>query len=84
MLKEPLQTGNREGKALPTENKLQTTKEALIGSYILVITLNVNGVKAPAQRQTGWRVKHLRACTSTHRLSLLDPPPPLYVIILCC
>ena len=35
----------REGRALPTENKPQTTKKTVIGSYILIITLNVDGLK---------------------------------------
>ena len=26
----------------------------IIGSYISVITLNVNGLNAPTKRQTGW------------------------------
>ena len=54
MLKELLQAGNtREGKDLPKENKPKTIKKMVLGSYILIITLNVSGLNAPAKRQTG-------------------------------
>ena len=35
----------------PIENKPQTIKKKVIGSYILIITLNVNGLNAPTKRQ---------------------------------
>ena len=42
MLKELLQAGNtREGKDLPTENKPKAIKKIGIGSYILIMTLNI-------------------------------------------
>ena len=46
----------REGKSLPSENKLKTIKKMVIGSYISIITLNVNRLKAPTKRHTlaGW------------------------------
>ena len=34
----------------PAENKPQTIKKTVIGSYILIITLNVNGLNAPTKR----------------------------------
>ena len=37
----------------PTENNPQTIEKTVIGSYILIITLNANGLKAPTKRQTG-------------------------------
>ena len=33
----------------PTENKPQTIKKMVIGSYILIITLNVNGINVPTK-----------------------------------
>ena len=40
----------------PTENKPKTIKKMVIGSYILIITLNVNGLNAPTKRHrlAGW------------------------------
>ena len=35
---------------LATENKPQTIKKKVIGSYISMITLNVNGLNAPTKR----------------------------------
>ena len=50
MLKKLLQIENtREEKDLPTENKPQTIKKTAIGSYILIITLNVNGINVPTK-----------------------------------
>ena len=40
----------REGKSLPSKNKLKTIKKMVIGSYISIITLNVNGLNAPNKR----------------------------------
>ena len=34
----------------PTENKPKTIKKMVLGSYILIITLNINGLNAPTQR----------------------------------
>ena len=41
---------HREGKDLPIENKPKAIKKIGIGSYILIITLNVNGLNAPTKR----------------------------------
>ena len=43
----------------PIENKPQTIKKTVIGSYILIITLNVNGLNAPTKRHrlAGWLKK---------------------------
>ena len=49
MLKELLQAGNtREGKDLHT--KPETIKKMVIGTYISIITLKVNGINAPTKR----------------------------------
>ena len=45
MLKELLYAGNKTRKR-PIENKPQTIKKMVIGSYISIITLNVNGFNA--------------------------------------
>ena len=49
----------------PTENKHKTIKKMIIGSYILIITLNVNRLNAP--KDTDWlgQRKHMHVCTST-------------------
>ena len=85
-------TTNAEGTPLgkkhkrrkrPTENKPQTIKETVIGSYILTITLNVNGLNAPTKRHTlaGWM--KLCACMHFHLPHHSAwHPPELYVIIL--
>ena len=36
-------------RKIPMENKPQTIKETVIGSYISIITLNVNGLNAGAK-----------------------------------
>ena len=38
-----------EKRKRPTENKPKTTKKMVIGAYILIITLYVNGLNAPAK-----------------------------------
>ena len=43
-----------------TENKAKTIKKMVIGLYISIITLNVNGLNAPTK--TGWR----KICTCMH------------------
>ena len=35
------------------QNQPQTIKKMAIGTYISMITLNVNGLNAPTKRQTG-------------------------------
>ena len=37
----------------PTEGKPKTTEKTVIGSYISIITLNVNGLNAPT-KDTDW------------------------------
>ena len=32
----------------------KTIKKAVLGSYLLILTLNGNGLNAPPKRQTGW------------------------------
>ena len=40
----------RKHKRRPTQNKPKTIKKMVIGSYILIITLNVSGLNAPTKR----------------------------------
>ena len=44
--------GNTRGKRT-YKNKPKTIKKVVIGTYISVITLNVNGLNAPTKTQTG-------------------------------
>ena len=39
-----------ERRKRPIENKPKTIKKTVIGSFILIITLNVNGLNAPTKR----------------------------------
>ena len=51
-----------------------------IGSYIWIITLNVNGLNAPIKRQTDWVDENmfLYALPLTTSLCLMSPPPIVY------
>ena len=57
----------------PIENKPKTTKKMLIGSYILIITLNRNGLNGPTKihRQAGW----MKTCMYALPLSTSLPDP---------
>ena len=66
-------TTNKKGTSLgrkhkkrirPTENKDKTIKKMVIGSYISIITLNVNGLNLPTKRHrlAGW----MRTCACMH------------------
>ena len=64
-----------------TQNKPKTIKKMVIGSHILITTLNINGLNAPKKTETGWADENmLHGCISTYHVTLLDPPK-LYVII---
>ena len=68
----------REGKALPTENKPRTIKKMVIGSYISIITLNVNGLNASTKRHRLAGEMKTCACMHFHLpITLLDPPPQI-------
>ena len=41
----------------PKENKPQTIKKMVTGTYISIITLNVNGLNAPTKRLNGYKNK---------------------------
>ena len=45
-----------------------------IGSYIWIITLNVNGLNIPTKRQTGWLDENM--CMDALPLTLFDSHPP--------
>ena len=50
----------------PTENKPKTTKKTVTGSYISIITLNVNGLNAPTKiHRLAERMK-ICVCTLFH------------------
>ena len=64
----------------PTENKPQTIKKMVIGSYILIITLNVNGLNAPTKRHSLAKWMKTHACMHFHLPHhLLDTPSPQIV-----
>ena len=67
-----------------TENKPKTIKKTVIGSYISIITLNVNGLNVPTKRQR--LAGQMKTCTYMHfhlpqHSAWLSK---LYVIILYC
>ena len=73
----------KEGKALPTENKPKASKQMIIGSCILPITLNIHGLNAPTKRHT--LAEKMKTCVFT--LPLTTSPcltPKSYIIILHC
>ena len=57
---------HREGKKKTTQNKPKTIEKMVIGAYILIITLNVNGLNAPTKRHRldGWM--KICACIQFH------------------
>ena len=61
-----------EKRKRPTENKLKTIKKMVIGSYISIITLTVNGLNAPTKRHrlAGW-IKKIKPISM---LSTRGPP----------
>ena len=54
----------RKRRKRPTENKSQTIKKIVIGSYTSIITLNVNDLNAPTKRHrpAGW----MKTCVCMH------------------
>ena len=72
----------REWKALPTENKNKTIKKMVVGSYISIITLNVNGLNAPSKRHRLVRQMKICACMHFHLPHHSAWPFKLYVITL--
>ena len=69
-----------------TENKPQTIKKMVTGSYMVIITLHVNGLNAPTKRHrlAGW-MKTCACMHSTYHIPVLDPPPQIvcnYFILL--
>ena len=57
----------------PTQNKPKIIKKTLIESYLLIITLNLNGLSAPTKDIDwlgGW--KPLRICASSYHVTLFD------------
>ena len=71
----------------PTENKPKTIKKTTIGSYILIIILNVNGLNAPIKRHTLAGLMKTCACMHfhlPHHSAWPTPPKKLYVFILYC
>ena len=60
VLQQKTKAGNQEKEDLPTENKPKTIKKMIIGSYILIIILNANGLNAPTKRQ------HMKTCACKH------------------
>ena len=61
MLKELLWAGNKTRKR-PTQNKPKTSKKMVIGLYIWIITLNVNGLNTPTKKHRLAERMKTRAC----------------------
>ena len=57
-----------------TKNKPKTIMKIVIGSYISIITLKVNGLNAPTERHRLAGQLTCAACISTYHISWLDPP----------
>ena len=54
-----------------TQNK--TIKKMVIGPYILIITLNVNGLNAKPNDRLAEKMKTCAVCASTYYITLLNP-----------
>ena len=62
-------------KDLSTKNKPKAIKKTVIGSYISITTLNVNGLNEPTKRhRRGGRMKTYAFYTFAYHITLLDPP----------
>ena len=57
-------------------------KKTAIGSYILIITLNVSGLNTPTKRQTGWVDEKMCMNALPLTTSLCSTSPKIYVFIL--
>ena len=58
----------------PTRNKTKTIRKMVKGPYVSIITPNVNGLSAPTKRHRLARQwKHVRVCTFTYHITLLNP-----------
>ena len=82
MLKELLQGRKHKRRKRPTENKPKTI---IIGSYILIITLNVNGFNALTKRYR--QAGQMKTCACMHFYlphQSAWPTQIVYVIILYC
>ena len=74
---------SQQEKHLPIENKPQTINKMAIGSYISIITLNVNGLNVPTKRQRlAWWVK--MCMYALPLITSLYLTPKFDVIILYC
>ena len=62
------------------ESKAKTIKKRVIESYILIITLNVNGLNAPTKRQTGWVNENVSIYAFPLTTSFSLTPPPQIVL----
>ena len=73
-----------EGKASATENKPKQLIKMVIGSYIWIIALNVNGLNAPTKRHR--LAGQMKTCARMHFYLPFHSAwhPKLYVIILYC
>ena len=78
--------GRNQGRGKrPTENKPRTIKKMVIGSFILIITLNVNGLNAPTKRHR--LAERMKTCTYALPLTAslsLTAPLKLCVVTLYC
>ena len=74
---------HKRGKR-PTENKAKTIQKMVVGPYISIIILNVNGLNAPTKRHRPAEQMKTRACMHFHFLYHSAWTPTLYVITLYC
>ena len=55
--------GKHKRRKRPTKNKPKTIKKIVIGSHILIISLNVNRLNAPTKRQMA---EQMKTCACMH------------------
>ena len=70
-------------RKIPTENKFKTVKKTVIGLYISIITLNIDGLNAPTKRHrlAGWMKTYVYALPLITSLYLIPQIAYNYFIL---
>ena len=64
------------------QNKPKTIKKMVIGSYVSIITLNIDGLNTPTKRHRLAEIMKTCACMHFHLLHHFAWLPKLYIIVL--
>ena len=75
--------GKHKWRKRPTQNNPQIVNKMVIGSYISIIALNVNGLNTPTKAidwLCGW--EHSHVCASTYHITVLNSLNCMYYFML--